>query len=128
MSTPEQAVELLNQAFNDGDIDAILGFYEESAVIVVTETGRTVRGTSEMRSFFEDVVTANASTKQFKTYVLEADGIALFLSRWTLTRKEEDGEFSSRYLTATSVLRKQPTGQWKLLIDNSHGPLLLGPD
>jgi ketosteroid isomerase-like protein len=128
MTSPARAVELLNEAFNDGDIEAALSFYEESAVIVVTETGRMARGTAELRGFFEEVMKASPSTTQFKTHVIETDGIALFLSRWTLTRHEQNGVVSSRHLTATSVSRKQPSGDWKLLIDNSHGPLLLGPD
>jgi ketosteroid isomerase-like protein len=128
MTGPEQAVERLNKAFNEGDIEAALSFYEASAVIVVTESGRMARGTSELRAFFEEVMTATPSTTQFRTHVIEADGVALFLSRWELIRHKQDGATSSRHLTATSVLRKQPSGDWKLLIDNSHGPLLLGPD
>jgi ketosteroid isomerase-like protein len=128
MLSPEQAVERLNRAFNDGNVEACLSLYEESAVIVVSEAGQTARGTAELRRFLEEVTQADASTTQLKTYVVEADGTALFLSRWTLTRKEQNGELSFRHLTATSVLRKQATGDWKLLIDNSHGPLLLGPE
>jgi ketosteroid isomerase-like protein len=122
--SPEHAVELLDRAFNDRDIDTVIGFYEDEAV-VVTEPGRTVRGRAQLRSFFEHAMKSGASAKQLKTRVLEADGVALFLSRWTLEYKESNGKVSTRELVATTVFREQPGGGWKVLIDNSLGPLVL---
>ena len=122
--SPEHVVELLDRAFNDHDIDTVIGFYEDEAV-VVTEPGRTVRGRAELRNFFEHAMKSGASAKQLKTHVLEADGVALFLSRWTLEYEKPNGEVSSRELVATTVFRKQPSGGWKVLIDNSFGPLVL---
>jgi ketosteroid isomerase-like protein len=49
--SPEEAVHFLDRAFNDGDVDAILSFYEDAAV-VVTEQGKMARGKAELRSFF----------------------------------------------------------------------------
>jgi hypothetical protein len=40
-ATPEEAVELLDHAFNAGDLQAVLSFYENSAV-VVTEPAETI--------------------------------------------------------------------------------------
>jgi ketosteroid isomerase-like protein len=126
-TNPEHAVELLDKAYNESDIEAVLGFYEEAAV-VVTEPGKTARGPTELRTFFEEVMKSGASAKQLKTHVIEADGVALFLSRWTLNTREPNGEVSSRCFIATTVFRKQPNGAWKALIDNSFGPLVLGPE
>lgn len=122
--SPEHAVELLDRAFNERDIDTVVGFYEDGAV-VVTEPGRTVRGREQLRKFFEFAMESGASAKQLRTHVLEADGVALFLSRWTLEYKEPGGDASSRELVATTVFRKQLDGGWKVLIDNSLGPLVL---
>jgi ketosteroid isomerase-like protein len=123
-TSPEHAVELLDRAFNDRDIDAVMSFYEDEAVVVV-EPGRTVRGHAGLRNFFQHAMESGASARQIKTHVLEADGVALFLSRWTLQYKNSNGEASSRELVATTVFRKQPSGEWKALIDNSLGPLVL---
>ncbi|HEY6989793.1 MAG TPA: nuclear transport factor 2 family protein [Bryobacteraceae bacterium] len=125
--TPEEAVEIVDRAFNAGDIETILDFYEENAV-VVTEPGKTARGKSELRSFFKRVLAANQSAHQIKTYVLESDGVALFLSRWRLVRFDAETNLQSMQFVATTVFRKQPSGEWKALIDNSFGPLVLGPD
>jgi uncharacterized protein (TIGR02246 family) len=121
---PEHAVELLDHAFNNGDLEAVLSFYEDAAV-VVPEPSRTLRGKSELRSFFESAMHSGTSAKQLKTRVIEADGVALFLSRWTLTSTDTPPGTEPRTFVATTVFRKQPDGSWKALIDNPFGPLLL---
>lgn len=123
--SPEHAVELLDSAFNNNDIEAVVSLYEDEA-IVVTEPGITARGRAELRNFFERAMSSGASARQLKTHVLEADGVALFLSRWILEYKESSGEISSREFVATTVFREQPGGGWKALIDNPFGPLVVG--
>jgi uncharacterized protein (TIGR02246 family) len=125
--SPEHAVELLDQAFSAGDLEKVLSFYEDAAV-VVTEPGKTARGVSELRSFFERVIRSGGSAKQLKTEVLEADGIALFISRWNFQVPNADSEAVRRTFVATTVFRKQPDGEWKILIDNPFGPLILGAE
>lgn len=125
VGSPEHAVEMVDDAFNRGDLDAVLDFYEAAAV-VVTEPGKLARGTVELRNFFERVMQSGASAKQLKTHIIEADGVALFLSRWTLKTANADADASGHTFIATTVLRKQSDGTWKALIDNSLGPLVLG--
>lgn len=122
-TSPEHAVELLDRAFAQGDLHALLSFYEDGAV-VITEPGKAARGTAELTSFFARAMQSGSVAKQLQTQVIEADGVALFLSRWTLQVKGA----SERTFTATTVFRKQPDGGWKALIDNPFGPLILGPD
>ena len=120
----ESVIELLDRAFNAGDLDAVLAFYENAAV-VVTEPGKTARGTAELRNFFSSAMQSGASAKQLKTHVIEADGVALFLSRWTLVRGGTGSDTQPHTFIATSVFRRQPDGAWKAAIDNPFGPLVL---
>lgn len=122
-SSPERLVEMIDKAFNEGDIEAFLRIYENKAV-VVTEPGKFARGKEELHNFFEKVMVARPSARQLKTYVIEADGIALFISRWML----RDGTGSAKQFVATTVFRKHANGEWKALIDNSFGPLVLDPE
>lgn len=124
-NSPEQAVALLDRAFQEKDIETVLSFYEKAAVIV-SEPGKTVRGTASLRAFFEQAMVAGASARQLKTWTIEADGIALFISRWVLSVDGVGQELVDRTFVATTVFRKQPDGGWKALIDNSIGPLVLG--
>lgn len=123
-TSPQHVVELLDRAFNQQDVDATLGFYEDKAV-VVAQPGVIISGHVPLRDFFGLAMKSGATAKQIKTRVIEADGIALFLSRWALDYTDPTGKHSSRELVATTVMRKQPGGEWKVLIDNSFGPLVL---
>jgi ketosteroid isomerase-like protein len=95
---------------------------------VVSEPGAMRRGKEELRAFFEQVMQAGASAKQLRTWTLEADDVALFLSRWELCVEAEGREPSVRSFVATTVFRRQADGGWKALIDNPIGPLVLGAE
>jgi ketosteroid isomerase-like protein len=79
-TSPEHVVDLMDRAFNEGDLTTVLSFYEDSAVVVM-EPGKVARGKEELRRFFGQVMKSGSSAKQLKTHVIEADGLALFLSR-----------------------------------------------
>ncbi len=120
VETPEHAVELLDAAFGSGDIETIVKLYDESAV-VIPMPGMQARGLAEIRAMYERLLQPGTSATQNRIKVLEADGIALFISRWTL-RMEGQQEQS---FIATTVFRKQPDSGWKALIDNARGPAIL---
>ena len=124
--SPEEVAELMDKAFNEGDIEGVLSFYEDAAVVVI-EPGTTESGRERLKDFFERVKHTGLSAEQLKTHVIEAEGIALFLSRWTLHSRDVNGAAKQTFI-ATSVFRRQPTGEWKALIDNPFGPLVLGPE
>jgi uncharacterized protein (TIGR02246 family) len=122
----EEAVERLDAAFAAGDLERVLSFYEDGAVVVVEPGGGTVSGREEIRAAMGKFLASGASARQVRTRTFEADGVALFLSYWTLTAMQE-GRAVEWQLTATTVFRRQEDGSWKALIDNSFGPLVLGP-
>jgi ketosteroid isomerase-like protein len=123
-TSPENAVELLDRAFNEGDLDGVLGLYENDAA-VVAEPNRIVRGSMELKTFFEGAIRSGLKAKQLKVRVIEADGVALFLSRWILIANNTGQAAETRTFVATTVFRKQADGTWKALIDNPFGPLIL---
>jgi ketosteroid isomerase-like protein len=122
-TSPEHAVDLLDAACNECDLDAALSFNEDAAVVAAHPRG-IAQGTDELWAFFVETMRSGFSAKQIRAHVLEADGIALFLSRWTLAPKDGSVENAPTFV-ATTVFRKQPDGVWKILIDNPLGPVLL---
>lgn len=126
--SPEHAVELLDRAFNEGDLDAILSFYEGDTAVIVARPGPLVRGADGLMNFFKEAIRSGLVAKQLKTRVIEADGVALFISRWTLAPKDAGSGAEARTFISTSVFRRQRDGSWKLLIDNPFGPQLLDWD
>lgn len=118
-------VEELDAAFNKKDIDAVLKFYEDDATMVVYP-GKLAFGKAELRKAFETILNFEGVAKQEKTKVIEAGDIALFISKWSLTYKATDGNMLSKVSYATCVFRKNQEGKWRLVIDNSFGPAILG--
>ncbi|MDQ3817093.1 MAG: SgcJ/EcaC family oxidoreductase [Acidobacteriota bacterium] len=120
----EETVEKLDEAFNRGDLEAVLDFYEDGAVVVL-EPGRTVQGKAGLREAFQAIFALDGVARQIKTAVIEAGDVALFISKWNFSGKTTDGTPFSRESIATSVFRKQADGRWRCVIDNPYGPVLL---
>ena len=47
-TTPQEAIDQADEAFNRGDVDAVLSYYEENAVWVVTDRKSTRLNSSHM--------------------------------------------------------------------------------
>lgn len=123
--TPLEAVELLDEAFNRGDIEAVLDFYEDGATMVA-EPGRLARGKTELRQVYEWVFSnMKGIASQEKTHVIETGDIALFTSRWSFNGTTADGTNVSRQSYASVILRRQGDGGWRIVVDNSWGPAVL---
>jgi uncharacterized protein (TIGR02246 family) len=122
--SPQETVLALDDAFNRGDLDSVLDFYDDHAVMVMP--GRLARGKAELRQAFREIMATHATVKQERTFALEADGVALFISRWSLTRTAATSSEEPRHFVATAVFRRHPNGDWRCLIDNSAGPAVLG--
>ncbi len=124
MTELDEVVGELDKAVNRGDLEAVLGFYSDDAVMVV-QPGQLARGKDELRVVFDRILASGVKAKQLRTHVLIAGDFGLFTSRWTLENGDAGGEGSAREFIATSVFRKSANGDWKLVIDNSFGPAVL---
>ena len=118
--SPEQAIEILDRAFNEGDLETIINFYDEAA-FVVPRPGLEARGKAAIRDMYSKMLRPGMVARQIKVRVFEADGIALFLSQWSLSEPGKD----EMTFTSTTVLRQQSDGGWKPLIDNAQGLAIL---
>ena len=120
-NSPEHAIQVLDRAFNEGDLDTVMAFYDEAA-LVVPQPGVEARGKEAIREMYGKMLQPGVIARQLQIRVLEADGIALFTSRWSLS---QPGQTQKTFIS-TTVLRQQRDGGWKALIDNAQGPAILG--
>src|SRR5258708_1693373 len=102
-TTPFEVIKALDDALERGDLEAVLNFYEDDAVLVTTPN-RVARGKKENRDFFTGLVKLSPRARQITTHVIESGDIALFISKWSFSGFAENGELFSREAIATSVL------------------------
>jgi uncharacterized protein (TIGR02246 family) len=114
----EDAHATLAAAFNTGNVDTVLSMYDFNGIIV-PEPGKPVSG----REQFEEAIRAILSIKgkmEIKTvYCLQTGNLAVGRSEWNITDGQE-GKISAKGI---EVMKQQPDGTWKIVIDHAFGAL-----
>ena len=113
--TPREIHRLFEAAFNTGNLEAILALYEPGAVFIAGD--RTLAGHDAIRDYFRISLAQSARMKLETRAVVESvDGLALLYGAWSL------GPPASTEGLSTEVVRRQPDGDWKFVIDNPRTP------
>lgn len=106
----------LAEAYNTGDLQTVLSMYDVDGIIVA-EPGKPVSG----REKFEAAVKAILSIKgvmEIKTvYCLESGDVAVGRSEWSI----KEGSQTKVAAKGVELLKRQPDGTWKVLIDHAFG-------
>jgi len=114
---PHKTAQEWDQAFSNGDTDALLALYEPGAVWV-TEPGQSVQGHAAMADaaagYFAMKPTMELTTKG----VLEAADIVVACSGWTRTATNDDGSALEMAGDSSVVLRRQSDGSLLSVIDD----------
>ena len=121
MNLPKNAGDAhatLAAAFNTGDVATVLSMYDYNGIIV-PEPGKPVSGKQK----FEEAIKAILSIKgkmEIKTvYCLQAGDVAVGRSEWNIT----DGEKVKISAKGIELMKQQPDGSWKIVIDHAFGAL-----
>ncbi|BCH25265.1 YybH family protein [Mesorhizobium sp. L-8-3] len=109
-------IDAMTSAFAAGDIDKIMSTYAPAAV-VVGEPGRPVTGDVGLRAMFADFIESGVAFTYGAHEVVLAADTALHLMKWTAPGP--DGKETTALSVA--VLRRQPDGGWKMVIDHPFG-------
>jgi ketosteroid isomerase-like protein len=117
--TAREVDEIFVRAMNSGDIETIMSLYGPDTVFV-QEPGKPLLSGEEilrdrLMGFLALSPQLSVEMKQF----VETDDIAFFSVRWTLKGTDPGSE---QPVTMTgidgNVVRRQPDGKWRTLIDN----------
>jgi uncharacterized protein (TIGR02246 family) len=125
--TPQDAIDQVDEAFNRGNLDTVISYYEENAVWVV-KPGNIVSGKPALRKEFEKIFRTNPHIILQKEHLIECSDIALFSGKWRLISTDLDGSSLDTEGFASTILRRQLDGHWRIVIDNPWGPEIFGPD
>ena len=116
-----KTIETMTSAFAAGDIDRVMSTYESGSV-VVAQPGQPVSGSQQLRSMFADFVAAGVNFTYGAHDVVIAGDIGLHLMKWTAPGPDGD-----RTALSVAVLRRQPDGTWKMVIDHPFGDAVMKP-
>ncbi len=117
---PEETSQLLAEALKSGDLEAALALYEADATFF-TDVGQSVTGAAAIREAFTGFV-ATKPILEIENVVSAVSGdIALTQNKWTIKTIEPDGSPVEGAGHSAEVVRRQPDGTWKFIIDNPWG-------
>ena len=119
--SPIEIHPLFQNAFNVGDVEALISLYEPDAILMVD--GKEVRGRENIRAAFHSMLSAGLQMSLTTRAIIEShEGLAILHGEWSVRRTmATDRQPSTRGLS-TELVRKQPDGTWMFIIDNPYTP------
>jgi uncharacterized protein (TIGR02246 family) len=118
---PEECDLLLVEALGKGDLEAALALYEPNASFVL-DSGQVVTGLAAIREVMQGFLALKPKfTMEVKAVQNGDENIALLRGKWNLSGTGPDGKPMTMSGNSTEVVRRQPDGTWRFIIDNPRG-------
>jgi ketosteroid isomerase-like protein len=122
-STPEETGRLVGEAMSAGDVDAALSLYEPNATFAMPNGfgEGSVTGLDGLREAFSGFLAMAPDLTINPEKALLSGDTAMVIGNWTLKGRDPDGneiDASGRY---ADIVRRQPDGSWRFVIDNPNG-------
>ena len=117
---PEEADLLIGEAINAGDLDAAVALYEPEASFVPAR-GQVITGTEAIREVMTGFIAMKPKLTIQVPKVVQVGDIALLYSEWSVTGTGPDGSAINLTGKGREVVRRQPDGTWRFIIDDPNG-------
>jgi uncharacterized protein (TIGR02246 family) len=117
---PENWPQVFEQRFNAGDLDAVMALYEPDARFVA-RSGEVLIGHERIREALGKLIGAQT---QFRSRVVRAvtvADVAQLSTDFEGTATDDSGKTVAIRNKAIEVLRRQPAGDWKLIMGDPNG-------
>ncbi|HEX6387152.1 MAG TPA: SgcJ/EcaC family oxidoreductase [Anaerolineae bacterium] len=118
---PEEIYTHFAEALNAGDLDSIVALFEPEAKIVPQPGQSPVMGTEAVRQVFQGFLALQPKINLETRSVIQDGDVALLRSTWRLTGVAPDGNPIELAGNGTEVVRRQPDGTWRYVIDHPWG-------
>ena len=119
--TPEEVPLLFAEGLSAGDLEALMTLYETEAILLAQPGEAPVKGTEAIRAALQGFLATQPTFTLQVRQIFETGDLALSFADWTLTGTGPDGEAIELSGQTSDVLRKQPDGTWRFVIDNPFG-------
>lgn len=119
MSFPTKAEDVHNAlaaAYNTGDLNTVLGIYDVNGIIVA-EPGNPVSGKEKFEAAVKGILSIKGKMEIKTVYCLQSGDVAVGRSEWSI----KDGNEVKVSAKGIELLKRQPDGTWKVLVDHAFG-------
>lgn len=114
----EDAHKTLADAFNTGDVNTVLSMYDFNGIIV-PEPDKPVSGKEKFTEAIKSILAVKGKMEIKTVYCLQTGDLAVGRSEWNIT----DGKEVKVSAKGIEVMKQQPDGGWKIVIDHAFGAL-----
>lgn len=119
-ATPEEVLHSVTECINTGNLDSLTMLYESEACFA-SQPGQFIKGRANIRQSLQGFVDMQGKLESKIKRVFQTSNLALVISEWSFSGTGPDGNPVNLASTATDVLRQQPDGTWRVIIDNPWG-------
>lgn len=117
VSNPEELTRVYPEAFNSGDVEAVVALYEAEASLVV-QPGQVAIGTEAIREVLRGFLGLKPKLVVDRPTVVPAGDLALICYPWRLAGTAADGSTVEIGGNAADILRRQADQSWLIVVDN----------
>lgn len=117
--TPEDVHRLWEEYFVAGNLDALVSLYEPDAAFVA-QSGAFVTGRRAIREVLAGFIAVRRSFDLEIGRAVKTGDLALLVSSWKLEGEQRGEPYETSGRTA-DIVRRQPDGSWRLVIDSPYG-------
>jgi uncharacterized protein (TIGR02246 family) len=118
---PVEAHALFQKAFNAGDLQGLMALYEPDAILIPQPGAEPVKGTQAIRVALEGFLALKGKVELQTKHVVRNGDIALLRSAWRVKGTGPDGKPVEMSHGSAEVVRRQPDGSWRYIIDHPFG-------
>ena len=120
--SPTEIHVLFQNAFNLGDVEALISLYEPDATLLVG--GKHVTGSENIGAALHSLLSGGGQLSLTTRSIIESRaGLALLHGEWVIQRTTATAPQLTTRGMSTEVVRKQPDGTWRFVIDNPYTPV-----
>jgi uncharacterized protein (TIGR02246 family) len=114
--TPEDIHQLFADGINAGNAERVAALYEDDAILV-SGPEHIVKGRPAILEGLRNFVSVRPKLTLNAARIVRNGNVAVLYSDWTITTTR-DGVVRSVDVRPTHVVRQQPDGTWRIVIDD----------
>ncbi|MGA9941800.1 MAG: nuclear transport factor 2 family protein [Nitrososphaeraceae archaeon] len=118
--TPEEVLNSVTEGINAGDLDSLMTLYEPLACFA-SQPGQLAKSPDGIRESLRGFIDMNGKLDLKVKRVLRASDLALVTTEWSFSGTGSNGKRVDISAKSADVLRQQPDGTWRFVIDNPWG-------